>query len=140
MDTDYSSYIKNGVKIALACIGVLTLVVGLIWGAAALHSKYRIWSQEQRGRAELAEAEFSKKVQIEEARADVESAKLNAQAEIERAKGASEAMRIEGGNLTPEYIQYLWVTKNKFNDKTTIYIPTEGNLPLLEANRLKGEK
>lgn len=34
------------------------------------------------------------------------------------------------------YIQYLWVRQQtNLNDKTVIYIPTEGNLPLLEAGR-----
>ena len=47
----------------------------------------------------------------------------------------AEAIEIEGGALTPTYIQYLWVRQNTFSDKTTIYIPTEANLPILEASR-----
>lgn len=58
-------------------------------------------------------------------------------AEVERAKGAAEAIKIENGSLTETYIQYLWVRQNKFNDKTVIYVPTEGNLPILEATRLQ---
>ena len=97
---------------------------------------YGVWSKELRGKADLREAEWSRQIQIEEAQANLESEKLNAQAEIERAKGAAEAIKIEGGSLTERYIQYLWVRQNQFNDKTTIYIPTETNLPILEANRL----
>jgi uncharacterized protein HemX len=118
----------------LGILGV-GLVASLFWAVP----KYRIWQREQSGRAELAEAEWSKKVQIEEAYANLEAEKLNAQSEIERAKGMAEAIRIEGGSLTPEYIQYLWVRQNTFNDKTTIYIPTEANLPILEAERLNRE-
>lgn len=88
-----------------------------------------------RGKAELAEAQWNRQIAIEEAQASLESERLNAQAEVERAKGMAEAIKIEGGQLTKEYIQYLWVRQNTFNDKTTIYIPTEGNLPILEANR-----
>jgi hypothetical protein len=114
-------------------IGLTTLavIVGLMFGLP----KYSIWSREQAGKAELAEAEWSKKVQVEEAIANLEAEKLNAQAEVERAKGAAEAIRIEGGSLTTEYIQYMWVRQNTFNDKTTIYIPTEANLPVLESVR-----
>jgi uncharacterized membrane protein YqiK len=36
---------------------------------------------------------------------NLEAEKLNALAEIERAKGMAEAITIEGGNLTSEYIQ-----------------------------------
>ena len=97
---------------------------------------YRVWQKELSGKAQLKEAEWSKRVQIEEAIANLEAEKLNALAEVERAKGMAEAIEIEGGALTREYIQYLWVRQNIFNDKTTIYIPTEANLPILEAIRL----
>ena len=70
--------------------------------------------------------------------ANLEAEKLNAQAEIERAKGAAEAIKIENGSITPAYIQYLWVRQqSNLNDKTVIYIPTETNLPVLEAARNK---
>ena len=98
--------------------------------------KYRVWSAEQKGKAQFAEAEQNRRIKIEEAKANLEAEKLNAQGEIERAKGAAEAIRIENGSITPEYIQYLWVRQQgSLSDKTVIYIPTEANLPILEANR-----
>ena len=117
-----------------------TLIVILVCGALAFLMygcpKYNIWKQEQVGRAELAKAEQNRKIKIAEAEANLESEKLNAQAEIERAKGAAEAIKIENGSLTPTYIQYLWVRQQtNLNDKTVIYIPTEGNLPILEAGK-----
>lgn len=96
---------------------------------------YNVWSKEQKGKAALKEAEQNRQIAIEEAKANLEAEKLNAQAEVERAKGAAEAIQIEGGQLTPEYIQYLWVRSNKFNENTTIYVPTETNLPILEAGK-----
>lgn len=102
--------------------------------------RYRVWQRELAGKAELAEAQWNRKIAIEEAQANLEAEKLNAQAEIERAKGAAEAIQIEGGSLTERYIQYLWVRQNQFNDKTTIYIPTEANLPILEADRLNQDR
>ena len=125
-------------KLSNAVIGlIVAIMIALpIIGIMFAYPKYRIWSREQAGRAELAEAEWSKKIQIEEAIANLEAEKLNAQAEVERAKGAAEAIKIEGGSLTAEYIQYMWVRQNKFNDKTTIYIPTEANLPVLESTRM----
>ena len=97
---------------------------------------YNVWQQEMSGKAEFAKAEQNRKIKIEEAKANLEAEKLNAQAEIERAKGAAEAIRIENGSLTPTYIQYLWVRQqSNLNNKTVVYIPTEGNLPILEATR-----
>lgn len=97
---------------------------------------YNVWSQQMAGKAEFAKAEQNRKIKIEEAKANLEAEKLNAQAEIERAKGAAEAIRIENGSITPTYIQYLWVRQQQnLSDKTVVYIPTETNLPILEAGR-----
>lgn len=113
-----------------------TLFVGLVLGSMFGYPKYKVWSAEQNGKAQFAEAEQNRRIKIEEAKANLEAEKLNAQAEIERAKGAAEAIKIENGSITPEYIQYLWVRQQgSISDKTVIYIPTEANLPILEANR-----
>ena len=82
---------------------------------------------------EAAKAEQNRQIKIEEAKANLEAEKLNAQAEIERAKGAAEAIRIENGSLTSTYIQYLWVRQQNNIPEKVIYIPTEANLPILEA-------
>lgn len=104
-----------------------------LWGCPT----YNVWQQEMSGRAEFAKAEQNRRIIIEEATANLEAEKLNAQAEIERAKGAAEAIQIENGSLSEKYIQYLWVRQQKnLNDKTVIYIPTEANLPILEAGRM----
>jgi regulator of protease activity HflC (stomatin/prohibitin superfamily) len=95
-----------------------------------------VWSSELQGRAEFARAEQNRLIKIEEAKAHLEAEKLNAQAEVERAKGAAAAIEIENGKLTETYIRYLWVRQqNDLNDKTIIYIPTEGGLPILESTR-----
>ncbi|MDE6190896.1 MAG: hypothetical protein K2L31_00430 [Muribaculum sp.] len=121
----------------LTTAGVIIAGVLLIIGAFIAIPYYNVWQQEMSGRAEFAKAEQNRKIKIEEAKANLEAEKLNAQAEIERAKGAAEAIRIENGSLTPTYIQYLWVRQQSdLNNKTVIYVPTENNLPILEASRL----
>ena len=116
-------------------IGIgIVLAIGLIIGLMMGMPYYHVWQKEMSGKAQLAEAEWNKQIMLIEAEMNLEAEKLNALAEIERAKGMAEAIEIEGGNLTREYIQYLWVRQNVFNDKTVIYIPTEANLPVLEAN------
>ena len=121
--------------IVIATVAVLAFVGIAMFGMPI----YRVWSQEMRGKAQLAEAEQNRRIKVEEARANLEAEKLNAKAEIERAKGAAEAIKIENGTLTQTYIQYLWVrNQNNLNEKTVIYIPTEANLPILEAGRRGG--
>jgi len=110
----------------------IVLIVFGLWGCPT----YRVWQQEMEGKAEFAKAEQNRRIKSEEAKAYLEAEKLNAQAEVERAKGAAKAIEIENGSITSKYIQYLWVRQqNNLNDKTVIYIPTEGNLPILEAGK-----
>ncbi|MBO5878433.1 MAG: hypothetical protein J6Q29_03080 [Alistipes sp.] len=98
--------------------------------------RYKVWQQEMKGRAELAQAEQNRQIKIEEAKANLEAEKLNAEAEVVRARGAAEAIKIENGSLTPTYIQYLWVRQQNAAANKVVYIPTEAGLPILEA---KGE-
>ena len=123
---------QNKKQIILAVVGAVVVLASLFF----IIPWYNVWQQEMSGKAEFAKAEQNRKIKIEEAKANLEAEKLNAQAEIERAKGAAEAIRIENGSLTQTYIQYLWVRQqSNLNDKTVVYIPTEGNLPILEATR-----
>lgn len=125
----------NKINIKVILIPVL-FFLALIISILTFYPRYRVWSQEMEGRAEFAKAEQNRRIKIEEAKANLEAERLNAQAEIERAKGAAEAIKIENGSLSERYIQYLWVRQqSNLNDKTVIYIPTEGNLPILEATR-----
>ena len=116
--------------VALAVVAI-AVILGLMFGLPL----YNVWQQEMSGRAELAKAEQNRQIIIKEAKSNLEAEKLNAQAEIERAKGAAEAIRIENGSLTPTYIQYLWVRQQSNVPNKVVYIPTEANLPILEAKQ-----
>ena len=127
-----SDTMQTAVGISVIGLIILVIIAAIMFG----YPRYKVWQQEMDGKAEFAKAEQNRKIKIEEARANLEAEKLNAQAEIERAKGAAKAIEIENGSITPTYIQYLWVRQQAdLGDKTVIYIPTEGNLPILEAGR-----
>jgi len=118
--------------IVLACV-IVALV--LMFGVPI----YNVWKAGKTGEAELRQAEQNKQIRIEEAKAQMESAKLLASAEIERARGVAEANRIIGESLenSEAYLRYLWVqTLSEGTNRQIIYIPTEAQLPLLEASRL----
>ena len=115
---------------------VVVAVVVVAFTAAGMYfyPQYNVWSKEMSGKAKLREAAYSRQIAVEEAKANLESEKLNAQAEVERAKGLAEAMEIEGGHLTDQYIKYLWVKSiNEKNGNEKIYVPTEAGIPVLEA-------
>jgi regulator of protease activity HflC (stomatin/prohibitin superfamily) len=115
--------------ITIGIISLALIVMGLMVGLPV----YNVWSSRKSGEAEMAKAEQNRRIQIEEAKANLEAQRLNSEAEVERAKGMAQAIEIENGKLTDKYIQYLWVRNMENNTNEKIYIPTEANLPLLEA-------
>ena len=124
--------------IILIIVSVIAVIAILMFGLPL----YNVWQQEMSGKAEMAKAEQNRKILIEEANARYEAAKLDAKAEIERAKGMAQAMEIENGKLTSTYNQYLFIrTLEKISDKgslpQTIYIPTEGMLPVMNMGEKK---
>ena len=126
MDKDDLRFVRSIALIVLVALAVIGFFMWVI-------PNYNVWSSEMSGKAQYMKAEQNRKIMILEAEANLEAEKLNAQAEIERAKGASEAIKIENGSITPTYIQYLWVRQQNTSANKVIYIPTEAGLPILEA-------
>lgn len=122
----------------IAGIVLLVVVVGLALLGGPI---YGVWASEQNGKAQLAQATYSKQIAVQEAQAKMDSAKLLADAEIERAKGVAQANEIIGDSLknNEEYLRYLYINGISENpEKQVIYIPTEAGLPILEAGK-RGE-
>ena len=119
---------------------VLMIITGLIvlgmWGCPT----YNVYTSKMEGEAILAHAQSSREVAVAEAKAKMESASLLAQADTIRAHGIAASNKIIGNSLknNPEYLQWLWI--DQIEKANTIYIPTEGNMPIMEANRLQLKK
>lgn len=99
---------------------------------------YGVWRERLHGEAELARAESNRQIQILEARAKCESSKSLAESDVIRAEGVSRANKIIGDSLQGNegYLRYLWIQGLQTNQMMVIYVPTEANLPILEANRM----
>ena len=130
----------TAIWILIKMIGfVLIVAIIVIWAFCAGGRIYDVWAQGKEGEAELAKAESNRQIKTLEAKAAEESAKYLAQAEITRARGVAEANKIIGESLKNNegYLRYLWITGLESSNKEIIYVPTEANLPILEANRNK---
>lgn len=125
---------NNGFNIVFACI--LFIVVVLI-----VVPPYGVWAQRLMGEAELAHAESSRKIRILEAKAEQEAAKFLAEAEVARAEGVARANKIIGSSLkdNESYLRYLWIQGLQTNQMQVVYVPTEANLPILEAGKRAGD-
>ena len=124
--------------IALLAIGGVA-VLGLLFVGGPM---YNVWSQSLAGKAELQKAEYTRQVAVLEAQAKKDSAQQLADAEIIRATGVAKANQIIGNSLKDnrEYLQYLYITgleDGSKNGNVTIYVPTEGGMPVptLQMNK-----
>ena len=125
----------------LLSTGILGLVAFMLWGFPQLG----VYNRTLAGKAALMEAESTRQVRVLEAKAKQESALLEATAESTRAQGSAQAiaaLKKELGRsdayLRWLYIQGLQEQGNNSGEKTVVYIPTDGlvPLPISEAPRL----
>lgn len=114
----------------------IAALIGLLMWALPI---YNVWQQGLVGQAALRRAEQDRQIAIQEAHAKKESATLLAEAEVERAKGVAKANQIIGDSLksNEQYLRYLWITDvaGGKDNKTVVYVPTEANIPILEAGK-----
>ena len=97
---------------------------------------YRVWSQDMRGQAALAEAKSSKQVQVEQARGELESSKLRAEAIKIIGKAAQDYPEYRN----QEFIGAFGEALREGQIDQIIYIPTEANIPILEAGKREAGK
>lgn len=123
-------YIKCG-------IAAIALAAATIGGCLAGGPQYKVYRQRLAGEAELAQANYSKQVAVQEAKALQESAGYKAQAQIIAARGIADSNKIIGTSLknNPDYLTYLWIEMMQNTKNQTIYVPTEANVPITEAGR-----
>ncbi len=120
----------------------LMFVAGILFGVFYSIRVYDVWASGMTGKAELQKADWNRQIIVREAEAKKDSAIYLAQAEIERAKGVAQANKIIGDSLkeNENYLRYLWIDHLQNEKNQVIYVPTEANLPILEAQRLKVKK
>ena len=126
----------NGGWVAIGLVILALLVTLGMWGCP----RYEVYSRTLIGQAELKQATWNRQIKIQEAQATEESAKHLAQAEIARAVGVAQANKIIGDSLkgNEDYLRYLWIHNLEIAEgkgAEVIYVPTEANLPILEAWR-----
>jgi len=118
---------------------IASLVVFVVTSVLAFGPVYGVWAQRLSGEAELARAEANRHIRVLEAKAEQEAAKALAEAEVTRAEGVARANKIIGDSLQNNegYLRYLWIQGLQTNQMQVVYVPTEANLPIMEATRIK---
>ena len=121
-------------------IFIITLIVSLIviW-FIFLYPIWQVWASKKKGEAELEEANFAEQVKVAQARARKGAAEMNKEAEIIEAQAVSISINTIGEALqkNDSYLRWQWIKMMDKTSNATIYVPTETNLPILEATRLQ---
>lgn len=106
-------------KFLIITIIILILIIATImW----IIPKYKLWK-----------ASYEKKIQVEDALGKKLAAIELKEAEIIRAEGIAKANEIIADSITTEYIKYKFIEGLNDGNTEVIYVPTESNLPILEA-------
>lgn len=117
-------------------VGFLVLI-SILFGTGYVYGLYNVKLSSLHGEAELKQAEWNRQIAVKEAEAKKNAAVMLAQAEVERAKGVAQANKIIGDSLkgNEDYLHYLWIDSLHNTKNQIVYVPTETNLPILEASR-----
>ena len=125
---NYSRQLNIGpftILIALICFIILMILILFGW------PHYKVWKQGMDGQAALAEAEQSKMIQVQVAKAELESAKLRAEA----IKLVGQAAKDYPEYRKQEFIGAFGEALRDGRIQQIIYVPTEANIPIVEAGK-----
>jgi hypothetical protein len=128
------------VSIAVLVIGSFVLIV-IAWSLVG-YPIWKVWASHKDGQADLQRAKNEQQIQICEAQSRLDAAELNKKAAIIEAQAVAQQIQAIGSQLTAHdlYLRWQWIKMMEDRDDSetsVIYVPTEANLPILEANRLR---
>jgi len=116
------------------------VVLFIVWGVA-IQPRWQVWAAHQEGLADLAAAKNEQQIQIAQAQSRLDAAQLNKKAAIIEAEAVAAQVQAIGTELAHHdlYLRWQWIKmmEDGKHGADVIYVPTEANLPILEANRLK---
>ena len=119
--------VSEGAIIVLSLVVVAAIVVSLFFAVPI----WNVWRQGLSGEADLAKAEQTKKIMIETARAEKDASSLRAEAIRIMGKAAKEFPEYR----QQEFMQAFGEALREGNISQIIYVPTESNIPILEAGK-----
>ena len=111
----------------IAC-AVLLVIAGMMFGLPW----YRVWSQGMAGAAKLKMAEQEKQIMVETAKAEAEAAVLRAEA----IKTVGEMAQKYPEYRQQEFIGAFAEAIQSGQVEQIIYVPTEANIPIVDAGRI----
>jgi regulator of protease activity HflC (stomatin/prohibitin superfamily) len=116
---------------------VLVVVVLIVW-TLFLQPIWRVWASQKQGEADLQQAHKEQQIQVSKAQGRLDAAKLNKEAAVIEAEAVAAQIEKIGTNLKEHdlYLKWQWIKMMEERpESSVIYVPTEANLPILEAGK-----
>lgn len=120
----------------------LSIAVLFIW-FVFIYPRWSVWASQKSGEADLSKAHKDQQVQVAKAQGRLDAAKLNKEAAVIEAEAVSAQIEKIGKQLTEHglYLKWQWIKMMEERpDSSVIYVPTEANLPILEAGKRNTRK
>jgi hypothetical protein len=117
--------------------GGLAVIVLILWSLFG-QPTWRVWAQRKQGEADLQQAHKEQQIQVSKAQGRLDAATINKQAAIIEAEAVSAQIEKIGQTLTKHdlYLRWQWIKMMEERpESSVIYVPTEANLPIMEAGR-----
>lgn len=124
---------------SLVYLLALIVIACIAWSLIG-SPRWNVWAAHQEGLADLARANNEQQIQIAQAQSRLKAAEMNKQAAIIEAEAVAEQINKIGSQLTEHdlFLRWQWIKMMEEHDgDSTIYVPTEANLPILEAGKRK---
>lgn len=120
---------------AIAGTIIFVVIVWVLFG----YQHWKVWSAHQSGLADLTKAKNEQQIQIAKAQSRLDAAQLNKQAAVVEAEAVAAQIQSIGTQLQSHdlYLRWQWIKmmEDGNHGAKVIYVPTEANLPILEAMR-----
>ncbi|MDQ5955600.1 MAG: hypothetical protein QG621_603 [Patescibacteria group bacterium] len=113
---------------------VIVLIAWALFGMPI----WRVWAQRKQGEADLQQAHKEQQIQVSKAQGRLDAATINKQAAIIEAEAVAAQIEKIGQTLTKHdlYLRWQWIKMMEERpDSSVIYVPTEANLPIMEAGK-----
>lgn len=131
-----NDFLAGTIATILAVAAIIGGVLGIVWVVQPVRvmiAEYSVRTSELEGQAQFKQAEQNRQILVEQARAERDAAQLTADAIAIVGQAAKDF---------PEYRQQEFIRAfgEAIKDhavNSVIYVPTEGNIPITEAMRLR---
>jgi len=118
-------------RLILLCGGIAVAIIVIILSFMFGVPPYRVWQQRLEGQAALAKAEQSRRVLVAQAQSEMEAAELRAKAIKIVGQAAKEFPEYRQQEFIGSFVHAL--ESGKISQ--IVYVPTEANIPIIEAGR-----